>query len=95
MKFFQRNQKCVLRDLDSCFRRNDKSCYVLIKTIVMSIFGLKSASLGKSNIFFRDEIFGMSLTKLILFSEPCGGDVEELAILCNGSSGEIFNAGFR
>jgi len=30
---------------------------------------------------------------LVFFSESRGGDVEELSVFCDGSSGEVFYAG--
>ncbi len=39
-----------------------------------------------------DEIFGSIPAALIPFSKSCGGDVQELSILCDGSSCQIFNA---
>jgi len=46
---FQRNQKCVLIVLDSCFRRNGKFCYILIKTVLTSVFGFKSVRFELKN----------------------------------------------
>ncbi len=70
--------------MDSRLRGNDR--------VANAVFYYKNGEYRKSTRKQQMHPLGCAWM-LVFFSESCGGDVQEFAVLGDGASGEVFNAG--